>query len=220
MASGTAAIGSTRPARLEQPADEVEPGDGVLVQLPEGDDEQVAQRVPAERAVAGEPVLEDVAPGVPPLGVAAQRGQRHPQVARRQDPELLAQPPARAAVVGDRDDRGDLVGDEAQRGERRGQPVAAPERGDDRPAHSRPRSRCTTKVAMSASADRSRRERLGDGDRAVLAAGAADGEGRVAAPLAQVPRGDRLHEGDDAVEERARALLGQDVLGDRLVDAR
>ena len=132
---------------LEQPADEVEPGDGVVVQLPEGDDEQVAERVPAERAVAGEAVLQHVAPGLAPLALAAQRRQRHPQVAGGQHAELVAQPPGRAAVVGDRDDRGDLVGDVAQGGERGGQAVAATQRGDDRPGHSRPRSRCTTKVA-------------------------------------------------------------------------
>ena len=94
MVSGTAAIGSTRPWRLEQPADEVEPRDGVVVQLPERDDEQVAERVPAERAVAGEAVLQHVAPGLAPLALAAQRRQRHPQVAGGQHAELVAQPAA------------------------------------------------------------------------------------------------------------------------------
>ena len=157
MVSGTAAIGSTRPCAWSSRADEVEPGDGVVVQLPERDDEQVAERVPAERAVAGEAVLQHVAPGLAPLALAAQRGQRHPQVAGGQHAELVAQPAGRAAVVGDRDDGGDLVGDVAQRGERRGQAVAATQRGDDRPGHSRPRSRCTTKVADPVGASAARR---------------------------------------------------------------
>ena len=71
-----------------------------------------------------------------------------------QHPELVAQPAARAPVVGDGDDGGDLVGDVAQRGERGGQAVAAAEGGDDRPGHSRPRSRCTTKVATRSVASR------------------------------------------------------------------
>ena len=133
--------------RLEQPGDEVEAGDGVVVQLPEGDDEEVAERVPAQRAVTGEAVLEHVPPGLAPLALAAQRRQRHPQVAGRKHPELVPEPPGRAAVVGDRDDRGHLVGDVAQGREGRRQAMAAPQRRDDRPAHSRPRSRWTTKVA-------------------------------------------------------------------------
>ena len=85
---------------------------------------------PGSAPVPGETVLQHVAPGVAPVGVVAERRQRHPQVAGRQDVELLAQPPARAAVVGDRDDGGDLVGEQPQRGQGRGEPVAPAERDD------------------------------------------------------------------------------------------
>ncbi|HEU4912170.1 MAG TPA: 2-phospho-L-lactate transferase CofD family protein, partial [Actinomycetes bacterium] len=44
-------------------------------------------------------MLRHPAPGAAPLVVAAERGQRHPQVAGRQHPELPAQPAAGAAVV-------------------------------------------------------------------------------------------------------------------------
>ena len=140
--------------RLEQAGDEVEPGDGVLVELPERDDEEVAEGVPSERALAGEAVLEHVAPRVAPLGLAAERRERHPQVPGREHPELVAQAAAGAPVVGDGDDGGDLVGDVPQRGERGGETVATAEGGDDGPAHSRPRSRCTTNVATRSVASR------------------------------------------------------------------
>ena len=60
-------------------------------------------------AVTAKPVLDNPAPGGAPLVVAAQRGQRHPQVAGRQDAVLTAQPAARAAVVRNRDDRCQLI---------------------------------------------------------------------------------------------------------------
>ena len=61
---------------------------------------------PCISPVAGEAVLQHLGPGAPPVVVAAERGERHPQVAGRQHAELAAQPAGRAAVVGDRDDRG------------------------------------------------------------------------------------------------------------------
>ena len=136
MSIGVSAIGSTRPGRPEQPAHPVERLDVVAEQLPQADDQQVADDVAAHLAVAGEAVLEHPRPGVAPLVVAAERRQRHPQVTRRQDAELAAQPARRAAVVGDGDDGGEVVDDEvvdqpAQRGERGVQAVAAAE-GDDR----------------------------------------------------------------------------------------
>ena len=90
--------------RLEQAGDEVEPGDGVVVQLPERDDEEVAEGVPAERAVAGEAVLEHVAPRLAPLALAAQRRERHPQVAREGAPRTRraaarSSPPSSATVT-------------------------------------------------------------------------------------------------------------------------
>ncbi len=119
----------------EQPADVVERVDVVAEQLPEPDDEQVADHVVAHLAVAGEPVLEHPRPGHAPLVAPAERRQRHPQVARGQHAELAAQPTRRAAVVGDGDDRGEvvdheLVDQQPQRRQRGVQPVAAAE-GDD-----------------------------------------------------------------------------------------
>ena len=84
----------------------------------------------------GEAVLEHPGPGVAPLVLAAQRRERHPQVAGRKHPELRPQPPRRAAVVGHGDHGGQLVDDQvvdqhAERAQRRGEPVAAAE-GDHR----------------------------------------------------------------------------------------
>ena len=117
-------------AGVEQPADEVQAVDGVAEQVPEGHDEEVAEGVAGQRPLALEPVLEHVPPGVAPLGVVAERRERHPQIPGRQDRELLAQPSRRPAVVGDRDDGGDPVGEQLQRGEGRRQAVA-PAEGDD-----------------------------------------------------------------------------------------
>ena len=88
MSSGTADIGSTRPLRAEQPGHPVEPVDGLAEQLPQRDDQQVADRVVVQLTVAAEAVLQHVGPGPAPLVVAAQRGQRHPQITRRQYAEL------------------------------------------------------------------------------------------------------------------------------------
>ena len=127
--------------RAEQPADVVESVDVVAEQLPEADDEQVADHVVAHLAVAGEAVLQHPRPGDAPLVAAAERGQRHPQVAGRQYAELAAEPARRAAVVGDGDDRGqvvdhELVDEQPQRRQRGVQPVAAAERDHrHRPVH-------------------------------------------------------------------------------------
>ena len=135
------------------------------------------------------------APGAAPLVVAAQRGQRHPQVTRRQHAELGAQPAAGAAVVGDRHHRGELGrSTQPQRGQRRGQPVPAAERDTHARIavtagrHSRPRSRWTVRDVDAAASRSRRRELLGDRDAAVLAAGAADRDGQVALALALVAR--------------------------------
>ena len=81
--------------------------------------------------------------------------------------------PARPAVVGDGDDRGEPVGDPAQRGQRRRQAVAAAQRDDPRRrGHSRPRSRWLTCTSTPRSVSRAA-ELLGDRDAAVLAARAA-----------------------------------------------
>ena len=139
----------------EQAGHPVEPGDRVLEQLPERDDEQVADRVLVQGALAAEPVLHDLAPRAAPLVVAAERGQRPPQVTRGEHAELAPQPAARPAVVGDGDDGRGARRHPAQCLEAVGEAVAPTERhdrGEDirlrrgRVAgrHSRPRSRCRT----------------------------------------------------------------------------
>jgi hypothetical protein len=77
-----------------------------------------------------EAVLNNLGPGAAPGIVAAQGGERLPQIAGRQDAEFSAQPTARTAIVGNRDDCGEVVGDPSQGGQRRGQPVPATERDD------------------------------------------------------------------------------------------
>ena len=66
--------------------------------------QQVAEGVARELA-GREAVLERVAER---RRLGEQRPDAAPQVARCRDAEQLAEAPARAAVVGDRDDRGDL----------------------------------------------------------------------------------------------------------------
>ena len=120
----------------------------VAEQLPQRDDQQVADRVVVHLTVAGEPVLEHPCPGAAPVVVAAQCGERHPQVAGWQHPELLRsrpeEPPLSATVttaVRSSDRRG------AQRRQRGDRPCRRPGRrpsgrgrGPSTP-HSRPRSR-------------------------------------------------------------------------------
>ena len=131
-------------ARAEQPADPVQGADRVAEPLPQRGDEQVADRVAVQAALgrAAEAVLQHVGPGAAPLVVAAQRGQRHPQVAGRQAAEFAADAAGGAAVVGDGDDRGQGVGDGAQRGQGRGQAVAAAEGHDPRRRDGRRRPCC------------------------------------------------------------------------------
>ena len=114
-------------AGAEQPADPVERLDVVAQELPEADDQEVAGDVAAHLAGAGEAVLEHLRPGLAPLVVAAQGGQRHPQVAGRQHAELARsrpdEPPSSAtvttAVSVERKPRGARTGRRAGRGRRR-----------------------------------------------------------------------------------------------------
>jgi len=91
--------------RAEQPPDPLQRLDGVVHQFPERHDQQVADRVAMQLALAPEPVLDHPFPGLPPLVVPAQRGQRHPQVTRWEHAQLAPEPPAGPAVVGHRHDR-------------------------------------------------------------------------------------------------------------------
>ena len=84
--------------------------------------------------------------------------------------------------------------------------------------HSRPMSRCTTTVSTPSAA--SRAASFSDmATRAVLAAGAADGDGHVALALAAVAGGDELEQLGVAVEELLGAGLVEDVAGHLLVEA-
>jgi hypothetical protein len=74
--------------------------------LGHGHDEEVAEGVVLEAALL-EAVVEQLLNQR--LGVR-QGDQALPDVARRQDPVFLTQPPAGAAVVGDGDDRGPVAG--------------------------------------------------------------------------------------------------------------
>ena len=102
-------------ARIQKTGNEIQPCHRVAELVPEGHDEQVAHRVTGQRAFAAEPVLQHIAPNLAPRTVVTQRRQGHAQIAWRQDVELLPQPPGRAPIVGDRDDRCDAIGDQSQR---------------------------------------------------------------------------------------------------------
>ncbi|SII80823.1 Uncharacterised protein [Mycobacteroides abscessus subsp. abscessus] len=108
----------------------VESGDVVAVDLPQGGDEEVADGMAVEFAVGIEAVLDDVAPGPPPVAVVAEGGQSHPQVAGRQTPELVAQASRGAAVVGDGDDGGERLREQAEGAQGGVEAVSAAERDD------------------------------------------------------------------------------------------
>ena len=164
------AHGHDAPVDGQQPPHPVQPAHVVAQQLPQGQDEQVAQGVVVQLAVTGEAVLEDVAPGQPPLGVVGERGQGHPQVAGGQAAEFASQPPRGAAVVGHGDHGGQPVRDVAQGPQGGGQAVPAAQGHDGRPllaaarppvgvqgrgpllvhVYSLPRSRCWATTAKPA----------------------------------------------------------------------
>ena len=154
------------PLDAEDPPEFVECGDRVGQHLAEAGEQQVADRMTRQRAVAAEPVLDDGGPQPAVRAVRGQRRQRHSQITRRDDIEFGAQPPGRAAVVGHRDDGGDVRGEPAGGGQGGVEPVAAAESDDarggvrvqrpHRPGHSRPRSRCSTRtVSCSLAASKS-----------------------------------------------------------------
>lgn len=119
--------GQHAPVGAQELADQVERLDVIAELLPEGDDQEVADRVLVQVALGLEAVLDDAGPGLAPVVVAAQRGERLAQVAGRQHAQLVAQTPAGAAVVGHGDDGGEVAGDPAESGERGGQAHAAAE---------------------------------------------------------------------------------------------
>ena len=121
------------PARRAAGPTQSRPATGVAEQLPQRDDQQVADGVPVQRArrCANRcwSTSRQVRPHSSSPHSAASAIRRSPGGST---PELASQPAARAAVVGDGHDGGGLVGDLAQRRERGGEPVAAAERDDAR----------------------------------------------------------------------------------------
>ena len=91
--------------------------DRIAEALPEAGDQEVANGVIIQGTRAPEPVLQHVGPGAPGLVIAAQRRQRHPEVARRQAVELLAESARRPAVVSDGDDCRQMVRHPTQGGQ-------------------------------------------------------------------------------------------------------
>ena len=112
---GRGAHGDHPSVDRQEPPDPVQALDLIAEKLPQREDEQVAQGVVIELALAGETVLEHIAPGQPPLGVVGQRGQGHAQVPGRQAVELPPQASGGPAVVGHGDHGSELMGDMAQR---------------------------------------------------------------------------------------------------------
>ena len=81
---------------------------GVIITIAQQKGGSGKTTVAAHLAVALETVLDHALPGATPLVVVAESGQRHPEVARWEHPELAAQPARRPTVVGDRHDGGQL----------------------------------------------------------------------------------------------------------------
>ncbi len=133
----------------EDAAEFVEGGDRIGQHLGQACQHQVADRVSGQGAVAAESVLQDGRPQLSVRTVRCQGRQGHSQIAWRHDAEFVAQPARRTAVIGDRHHRGDVGGQPPRRGQRCVQAVPTAQ-GDDalaiRWAHSRPRSRCSTRT--------------------------------------------------------------------------
>lgn len=138
------------PALDAQDAPElVEGGHRIGQHLRQASQHQIADRMPRQSAAATEPVLQDGRPQTPMWTVRSQGRQRHSQVAGRHHAEFAAQPARGSAVVGDRHHGGDVGGETPGRRQGRVQAVSAAQRDDapvERLAHSRPRSRCSTRT--------------------------------------------------------------------------
>ena len=154
MSRGSVHIGSTRPRTPSSPRRRRAPRP-VAQRVDQPGDEQVADRVArAARRCRRSGAARGCATGGPARR-RRQRGHRHPQVARREQAQLAAQPTGRAAVVGHGDDGGDVVGEQAQRRSVACSPWPPPSAtalsvvgGVVGAAHSRPRSRCATLTVM------------------------------------------------------------------------
>ncbi|SKZ86038.1 Uncharacterised protein [Mycobacteroides abscessus subsp. abscessus] len=150
---------------VEKSAQFIEGRDRVTENLGQAREEQIADGMPCECAVSTETMLQSASPQlvtgalhrarfgivvaiVERGGRAHQRDHRHSQITRRDDVELTPEPAGRAAVVGNRHHRRDVLAEIPHRRQRRVQAVASTERDDAfRAAHSRPRSRCITRTS-------------------------------------------------------------------------
>ncbi len=101
-----------------------------------GGDEQIAESVTRELALR-EAELEGVTEG---RGVGQERPDAAPQVPGGGNAEQLPEPSARAPVIGDRHDRGQLAGIEPAGTQRLGEPMAAPDGDHLRGGCRRPRA--------------------------------------------------------------------------------
>ena len=118
-------MGSTRPTAPTRSATVAKAATGSLQLVHQTGDEQVADRMPGEGATAAEAMLEQAGPHRLVGCQSGERGQGHPQVAGREQPQLVADAAGRPAVVGDGDNGRQLAGELPQRGQRGVQPVPA-----------------------------------------------------------------------------------------------
>jgi hypothetical protein len=125
--------GQRTAAGADDPAGLVERAHRVADRLEQCREHEVAQRVAGELAVV-EAVLEGSRPHARLVG---QRDERLAEVAGREDAEVAAEPPRRAAVVGHGDDRGDVTRVLPDGPQRVRKTVAAADRDDARPAELR-----------------------------------------------------------------------------------
>ena len=227
MSSGASAHRQHPALGAEQPADPVEAVDRVAEQLPQRHDQQVADRVPVQRAVGRGTGAAAPAPRsgpsrrrrtARPAPSAGRPGGSTPS-SRRSRPR---EPPSSATVT-TAVRSSDHV---AQRRQRRGQPVAAAE-GDDAgrrgcppgtpsraggaPTLTPARGR-GARTGVEARVAQPRGELLGHRDAAVLAAGAADGDRHVALALAEVAGADGAEHVEVAVQELLGLRLVQHVV--------
>ena len=164
-------------------------------------DQDVANRVAADRPAAGrggigraarEAILEQLAHQR--LGIG-ERGDAASDVPDRRDAQLLAQDPGRAAVVGDRDDRGQVARVLLEPAQQRREPRPAADRDDPRPA--REKSLLVDQLDEGAAFGRAEGIRQGPG-RAIH------------------PDHDQRYAGDDG--QQAAQRVGQELKGYRVDD--
>ena len=148
-------------------------------------------------------------------GRVGQGAQAPTEVPGRQDPQLVAEAAAGAAVVGDRDHRDHVVGPRRHRPEGGGQAVTTPHAGHaghrcDVPVDQRG---VATLLAEAAG------DLLGHGHRPVVASRAAEGDAQVGPALLLVLRQEEVEHAADPVEEGIGGGVGEGVGPDVGVEA-